>query len=969
MKKIIFITLITSILLTSCNNLIQGNSDSQTQTENTTNDDSTSTTEQVITFTGTIETSGALPSQIISMMQEVNSRAALPELGTLSYFATASNGSKTVTGTFLENSNPVTFEIGLTIGSTWDITCGIKSDGTEIFTDSYQVEITTSDPIASHTFQPEPASGKGSVSLTMQLEEASNVNRIVTYSEPDVIWTTNADGTSATLTATDINSGNYDVTINFYNSDDLLLFSTSQNINVLNGLTTNTWSSDGGDLINNDNIFSLTSEIINNFASRTIYVGSTPVSQNNNFTPSDTNGTGNAYTPFATLNRAIDIINTRNDGESAYIIFVSGTQDVSQGSITISPESDLNLTIQSLSGSAADAIIDGGNSQRCIDITSDEAVLNLTLKNLTVQNGYLSGATGAGILIAAIPSDSIINIQGLDIKNNNITNGSGAGLGVYANTMNTYTVNIKDTNIISNTISVTASNYYYGAGLYVHNNNINKFTINISGNTLISQNSITGEGVKSGAGIYVYGQTLNISGNTTIKQNSSQYGAGIYLAGLSDATLTGTNISNNQGTSSGAGIYIGGIGSAYNRVITLNSCKITGNETTNAYGAGIYHESVRQLILNSTEISDNKIIHNDTAQTYYGAGLTVRDKAINLTITGSSKITGNSIDSSSFSGTDSSYPIDKGAGLYLGNAATTTIKGSTEISGNSFVFPDATSYPSATSYGSGIYLDGGSLTISGSTEISNNSSSMGNGAGICNFGSSSIVYLSSGTIKGNQAKSGGGIFNKGDLFIYGSTIIGETSSSVAQEDSCSNKATNGSGGAIYNSGNLYLGYKSKTTNDVLISSSFTGGIYYNYASSDGGGIFSVGQTNVYINSGTIANNTAGGTATNNGGGGIFISSTSSDSYSTLNILGGSISNNKAENGAGLYITGTYSKSYLSGGDIKGNQASSGGGIYNNGDLFIYGSTIIGETSSSVAQEDSCSNKATNGSGGAIYNSG
>ncbi|MCR5189067.1 MAG: leucine-rich repeat domain-containing protein, partial [Treponema sp.] len=156
---------------------------------------------------------------------------------------------------------------------------------------------------------------------------------------------------------------------------------------------------------------------------------------------------------------------------------------------------------------------------------------------------------------------------------------------------------------------------------------------------------------------------------------------------------------------------------------------------------------------------------------------------------------------------------------------------------------------------------------------------------------------------------GGGIYNNGDLFIYGSTIIGETSSSVAQEDSCSNKATNGSGGAIYNSGKLYLGYSSKGTDETLIESNFTGGIYYNYASSNGGGIYNCPDSisTIDFKSGNISYN-----CSKENGGAIYLANQSSESYSTImTMTGGNIIDNSSQSKIGGAICLGYNYVTLS----------------------------------------------------------
>ena len=124
---------------------------------------------------------------------------------------------------------------------------------------------------------------------------------------------------------------------------------------------------------------------------------------------------------------------------------------------------------------------------------------------------------------------------------------------------------------------------------------------------------------------------------------------------------------------------------------------------------------------------------------------------------------------------------------------------------------------------------------------------------------------------------GGGISNAGNCFIYGSTVIGsKTPTQKATEENNLNSAHYG--GGIYNKGKLFLGYKgfvsgSDTEPDA---EAWTGGIYCNYATEQGGGIHNDGGE-ITFNSGTISFNDAGFY------GGAISSAIRSPKYPKLNI--------------------------------------------------------------------------------------
>ena len=150
-------------------------------------------------------------------------------------------------------------------------------------------------------------------------------------------------------------------------------------------------------------------------------------------------------------------------------------------------------------------------------------------------------------------------------------------------------------------------------------------------------------------------------------------------------------------------------------------------------------------------------------------------------------------------------------------------------------------------------------------------------------------------IDGNEAKGfGGGINNVGNCFIYGSTIIGSKTATTfagSGEGQYSNIANYG--GAVHNSGNLYIGYSGiGDTSQPVSDPSFSGGIYYNYARNSGGAIYNDGGS-IYFIKGNISYNTAA----YYGGGVYSVKKNLNNAY--LYLYGGLISNNKASISGGI----------------------------------------------------------------------
>jgi len=290
--------------------------------------------------------------------------------------------------------------------------------------------------------------------------------------------------------------------------------------------------------------------------------------------------------------------------------------------------------------------------------------------------------------------------------------------------------------------------------------------------------------------------------------------------------------------------------------------------------------------------------------------------------------------------------------------------------------------------GGGVYSDSSDFTMSGSAKIADNTVS-GYGGGVYCYGypdelNGSILYgrfiMNGGTISGNtsSSNSGGGVYNSYGWFEMnsGALISGNTASyeggGVYNEGTFDiwntgmphgtflmndgtiygNTSYNG-GGGVYNYGGAFtLGNGAISNNTVQNNSSYWSG---------GGGVYNEGKyindwmrgTDFYMGSltmtgGTISNNKV----YNSHGGGVF-----NDNCSDFDMKGGSITGNIVQNdgygGGGVYNPSSGGSFDISGGSIDNNRATWGGGIYNNVDLNMSGGSIT-------------QNRATKSEGGGIY---
>ncbi len=197
-----------------------------------------------------------------------------------------------------------------------------------------------------------------------------------------------------------------------------------------------------------------------------------------------------------------------------------------------------------------------------------------------------------------------------------------------------------------------------------------------------------------------------------------------------------------------------------------------------------------------------------------------------------------------------------------------------------------------------------------------------------NFEYGAGLYISTGTVKlgngvvitGNTASYYGGgvhIVRGAKLFVYGSALIGDGTTTAASSGNNANSATLG-GGGISNFGALYLGYSDESTPVTL-----TGGVKHNYATW-GGGIRTDENATVLMKSGSVSYN---GCA--NGGGGICLSKGS------VTITGGTIEGNHAVGGGeggggggGILFNQNATSLDLQGGTFTSNSTGSIGGAIN-----------------------------------------
>ncbi|MHA0042772.1 beta strand repeat-containing protein [Deinococcus sp. PEB2-63] len=260
----------------------------------------------------------------------------------------------------------------------------------------------------------------------------------------------------------------------------------------------------------------------------------------------------------------------------------------------------------------------------------------------------------------------------------------------------------------------------------------------------VENNRTTGKVDNGGGGLWLNARST-ISGGT-IRGNSSMYGGGIDT--WRDLTLTGGTIEKNTATESGGGIIFIRPGRTYR---IGGTAQISGN-TAVASGGGIQVGRSAQLTMDGGSISGNSV----TGTVDGGGGVRITSgSTFNLA---GGDIKGNTA-------------VKTGGGV--------TVNGTMNMTGGNITENTVTSRTEGQGGGGGIRLyAGASVTASGGT-ISNNTAWFGGGVetnGAYQTSPTSTFVLSGAMVSGNRAdgRDGGGFWNDGKLTIQSGSVMGNS---------------------------------------------------------------------------------------------------------------------------------------------------------------------------------------------------
>lgn len=529
--------------------------------------------------------------------------------------------------------------------------------------------------------------------------------------------------------------------------------------------------------------------------------------------------------------------NTAENGGGVYVDMES-TALAEGSSVNLYFEEGTNISSNTATGNGGGIYYNGNSPKLYFNMYVNGGTFN---SNTAVSGGGMYFLKGANMNA----SRTKLYFNAGDISSCTATHSGG---GVYVDGLNLRCVEKVEgevgVNIVSNTADVA------GGGLYI-TGETSEVTVN-SGS--ISSNTSN----TNGGGVFVDYGLLKINKGVIGSNTASGNAGGIYVKNGRIEISDGSIESNTAGTY-GGGIFALNASSS----MSISGGTITGNTSTN-HGGGIYISKCSSFDFSDGEISDNTA--GSAEKSANGGGIFFAADASNLTISG---------------GVIKNNHADNGLGGGLVVVPTVTITGG-EISGNSAIS------------GGGISLASGNLTIDGGAIKGNTASNYGAGMYMYETGTSGdpVCIFIEGEISGNMPKegvqtmAGGGVYvNSGSFSMEGGSITG-------------NQANHGAG--------IYI----KTTTNT----SFTeGSITENVATSHGGGIYVEGGTGISISDGVISYNEAVE------GGGVYAGG------GNIAISGGDIVYNEAANGGGVYLLGTSALTFSDGIIRNNKAVTSGGG--------------------------------------------
>ena len=476
--------------------------------------------------------------------------------------------------------------------------------------------------------------------------------------------------------------------------------------------------------------------------------------------------------------------------------------------------------------------ISGESPSASLDVSKCQIKLN----GGTISNNKAPAGNGGGVAVKNLPIYCDDDAAGIKVCSNNALN---YGAGIYVDNAS---FSMNSGSVYGN---VCTSDTGEGGGIYA----MNSSRMTITGGVIGGDDDTYANKAYNGAGITIADSNLSITNGVIASNIASNYGGGIHLKNTEFEMTNGRIYRNSSSAATGEG---GGIYAMNSSRMTITGGVIGGDDDTYANkafnGAGVFVE-------NSTfTMKDGRVSHNLSQQN--GGGIYVK---------GTSEFTFENGSITNNKNTDGGA-TGHGAGIYVLGCNRFTITNG-EISGNY-----------SANHGGGIYFNTNAKEVSISGGDIKNNTAVSHGGGIYVYGSKDVSL--SGTISGNKAVEGGGLYaNSGSITISGGDIINNNNDKIKR------------GGGVLLAGNSRLVFSA-------------GNVSGNKAVYEGAGLYLKGTATCDFSNGNVQDNEAAM------GGGVYM-----DGSSQMTFSDGIIRRNKAVGNTDLGSAYGQSEAWGSGGGI------------------------------------------------------
>ena len=442
----------------------------------------------------------------------------------------------------------------------------------------------------------------------------------------------------------------------------------------------------------------------------------------------------------------------------------------------------------------------------------------------------------------------------------------------------------------------------------------------------------------NGGAIYAHGNTVVNVSNGIINGCKATNGGAIYADNVDEngqktdsatVNINGGEISGNTAKATGEKAQSRG-GAVYaTGTVNFSGGDVKNNkaeaESKLAYGGGLYLTADAELAMTGGSLSANSAVSGGGV---YSDGSVILSNA-------SAVISGNNASGNG----DGNNASGNGGGIYVSESGSLSLTaGSIGASGS----------PNTAASGSGVYLAGKATLTGGS--ISYNGTETGNGGGLY-LGTKSEITLNGTELSHNQAANGGAVYA-----VKPENEEGEEEKTVTltlAKGTLSHNTASANGGGLYIAENVTLKMTGGALNTNTAANgggayaasgstmTLSGGALDTNSAQNGGGAYAASGSTMTLSGGTVSANSAKHSGTDNttgNGAGVYVEGDSETSYAVLNVVNGSVIDNKADTfGGAVYLHG-HGRLRVSGGTISTNSAGNdnGGAINAEGtDARIY----------------------------------